>query len=185
MYQFLQQHSTANKFYQPSLSISSPWVLRVSTFVFILPLWTSNLSKRRRILWYTHYDAMELLAGNSWMKNWVIIAKTDFCSLILQVLVRYVGLKLNLMWTTSKSIHQEFSQHTHLHICLKSLQITFRRWKLQIQFLVSIPWIYFWLWWNFNYFELLIFAFAKFVLLASSVLTVGKEELILKSSKLP
>ena len=101
--------------------------LRVSTFVFILPLWTSNLSKRQRILWYTLW--CNRTAVNNWMKNgnWVIIAKTYFCSLILQMLVRYVGLKLYLMWTTSKSIHQEFSQHTHLHICLKNLQITFRR----------------------------------------------------------
>ena len=76
----------------------------------------------------TYYDAMELLKIAK-MKNrsLVIIAKTNFCSLILQMLVRYVGLKLYLMWTTSKSIHQEFSQHTHLHICLKNLQITFRR----------------------------------------------------------
>ena len=60
-------------------------------------------------------------------RNLVIIAKTDFCSLILQMLVRYVGLKLYLIWTTSKSTHQQFSQHNNLHIGLKNLQITFRR----------------------------------------------------------
>ena len=145
----------------------------------------SNLSKRQGILWYTLW--WDGTAGNSWMKNgnWVIILKTHFCGLITQMLVCYVGLKLCLMWTTSKSIHQEFSQHNHLHICLKNLQITFRRSKLQIQFLVSFPWIYFWLRWNFNYFQWLIFAFAKFVLLVSNLFMVGKEELFLKSSKLP
>ena len=60
-------------------------------------------------------------------KNLVIIAKTDFCILILQMLVHYVGLKLYFMWTTWKSMHQEFSQHAYLQIGLKNLQTTFRR----------------------------------------------------------
>ena len=89
---------------------------------------------------------------------------------------------LNVNWF--KSIYREFSRHTHLHIGLKNLQITFRRQNSQIQFLLSFPCIYFWLSWNFNYFERLIFTFAKFVLLISNVFMVGKEELFLKSPKL-
>ena len=60
-------------------------------------------------------------------ENLLIITKTDFCSLIFQMLVSYVNLKLYLIWTTSKSMHQEFLQLSHLHIGLKILQITFRR----------------------------------------------------------
>ena len=99
--------------------------LRVSTFVFILPVWTSNSSKRQRILGYTL--SCNGTAWNSWMKNgnWVIIAKTDFCSLIPQMLVRYMGLKLYLMWITSKSIY--IKNFRNIPICLKDLPTTFRR----------------------------------------------------------
>ena len=73
-----------------------------------------------------------MMQWNSWKyvnSNLLIIAKTDFCSLIFQVLVSYVGLKIYLLWTTSISIHPEFSWENfrHLHTGLKNLQITFRR----------------------------------------------------------
>ena len=79
----------------------SPYVLheflRDFTFAFILAVWTSNYPNTKEF-YGTYYDAMELLKIAK-MKNrsLVIIAKTNFCSLILQMLVRYVGLKLYLM----------------------------------------------------------------------------------------